>query len=106
MALLKEIVATFLDEYPKMFQDLDDAVRAKNAKEVQRLAHMIKGSMRYLGAQAAFDRANELETMGRESRLDGTAGALDILCDEVDRITPELTEFVATGQPRMPSPAP
>ncbi|MGE0759841.1 MAG: response regulator [Pirellulaceae bacterium] len=100
VALLKDIVATFLDECPKMFQDLDDAVRGGQAKEVQRLAHLIKGSMRYLGARTAFDQANELETMGRERRLEGTVTALDRLCDEVDRITPELNAFLAGGPAR------
>jgi HPt (histidine-containing phosphotransfer) domain-containing protein len=104
LELLKEIVSAFLDEYPKMLSDLTRAVHGKEAKEVQRLAHLIKGSMRYLGAKGAFERADELETMGRESQLDGTDVALDRLRDAVEQITPDLSEFVATGKPLLASP--
>jgi HPt (histidine-containing phosphotransfer) domain-containing protein len=96
--LLREIVTTFLDEYPRMYEALEGAVRDGQAKEIQRLAHLIKGSMRYLGARQAFDRADELETMGRESRLDGATDGLEQLRTEIEHITPELSRYVASGK--------
>jgi two-component system sensor histidine kinase/response regulator len=101
LELLKDIVVTFLDEYPRMLTELEQAVEAGNAKDVQRTAHLIKGSMRYLGAKNAYDRADELETMGREQRLSDINGALDKLRTEIDRLTPELIQFAATGKPSM-----
>lgn len=105
LGLLKDIVVTFLDEYPRMVSELRDAVSFSNAKEVQRLAHLVKGSMRYLGAKSAYDCADELERMGREARLAGAEAALDELCHEIARIEPELTQFVATGKPSLASAA-
>jgi HPt (histidine-containing phosphotransfer) domain-containing protein len=101
LELLKDIVVTFLDEYPRMLLELEHAVEAGNAKDVQRTAHLIKGSMRYLGAKNAYDRADELETMGREQRLSDIHGPLERLRTEIDRITPELAQFAATGKPSM-----
>jgi CheY-like chemotaxis protein len=97
--LLGVIVATFLEEYPRMLAELAEAVDRQHAKEIQRLAHLIKGSMRYLGARKAFDRADELEGMGRESRLDESAQALERLRAEIASIQPELSAFIARNQP-------
>ena len=99
--LLKDIVVTFLNEYPRMIGDLEHAVAVGCAKDVQRMAHLIKGSMRYLGAKNAYDRADELESMGREQRLSDVNGALDKLRAEIDQITPELAQFAATGKPSL-----
>jgi CheY-like chemotaxis protein len=104
--LLKEIVITFLDEYPRMLGELQDAVSTAKAKEVQRLAHLIKGSMRYLGAKRAYDCADHLERLGRESELSGAAASLERLSAEIDQVRPELERFAATGKPSLAAATP
>jgi len=98
VTLLRDLVATFLDECPRMLDGIQVAIRGSRQSEVQRIAHQLKGSMRYFGAKTAFDRADELETLGREGQLGNADHALLTLQFELDRIKPDLQEFATTGE--------
>src|SRR5712691_5423242 len=68
-ALLLEIAALFLEEYPELLARLAAAVSGHDAQTVERAAHSIKGSVANFGAQSAFQAALALEQMGRAERL-------------------------------------
>jgi HPt (histidine-containing phosphotransfer) domain-containing protein len=67
--LLKEIAVLFLDDYPKSLKELREAVKARDAKRVERSAHGLKGSVSNFGARPAVEAALQLETMGRAQKL-------------------------------------
>jgi PAS domain S-box-containing protein len=96
--LLKEIAETYLDEYPRMLQQVRDSIGDRDSTTLQRAAHTLKGSMRYFGATDAFDCAYELESMGREGRFEGADDALRRLESELEQIEPVLSEFAKTGR--------
>jgi HPt (histidine-containing phosphotransfer) domain-containing protein len=96
--LLKEIVEAFLDECPRLLENLRESIQQGDPAVLQRAAHTLKGSMRYLGAAEAYDRAYELECMGRDGRLSGASQQLQRLEEEIDRLKPVLTSFAKTGQ--------
>ena len=68
--LLKEIGALFLDEYPRVLNDIHRALAAGDAHTLERSAHGLKGSVANFGARAAVDAAFQLEQLGRAHKLD------------------------------------
>ena len=75
--LLDELTATFEAERPGWITSLRAALAAGDAAEVRRAAHSIAGAVGYLRAAGVRQRAIEIETMGREGRLDGAGAAID-----------------------------
>lgn len=98
IGLLRDIVKTFLDECPKMLDGIQQSLRGRQLRDLQRAAHTLKGSMRYFGAKAAFDRAYELECQARDGKLQTADEILESLRSEIDRIKPDLQVFATTGK--------
>jgi two-component system sensor histidine kinase/response regulator len=91
-ALLAEIVEVFLRDSPKQVAVLREAIDSRNAQRTERTAHGLKGALASLGAQAAHALAYELETLGRQTELDGAVAVLQQLEHELERITAFVTE--------------
>ena len=74
--LLRDVVDAFLQEGPRLLGELRKAAVDSDAEGLRRAVHTLKASLRYLGAETLFDRAVELEAIGREGRLADVAAAL------------------------------
>jgi len=88
--LLKEIALLFLDDYPKSLTELRQAVNAGDARQIERTAHGLKGSVSNFGAGPAVDAALELETMGRAQKLMEVEQVLRTLELALAALRPEL----------------
>ena len=91
--LLIEIAEIFVNEVPRMIEDLRSAVSDRAPTEVRLAAHSLKGSGQGIGAQRFFSIARQLEDMGREGRLDGAAETLAELEAEYLRVQAALREL-------------
>jgi HPt (histidine-containing phosphotransfer) domain-containing protein len=72
---------------------LEDASRAivdANPHAVERSAHRLKGSLSTMGATAAADTANRLESLTRDGALEGAAELCAQLCLEVTAVGQSL----------------
>lgn len=69
--LLKEIADIFLEDYPKVFAEIEAALACGDARRLEQSAHTLKGSAGNFGAKAVVETASRLEQMGRTGRLDG-----------------------------------
>ena len=96
IGLLRDIVATFLDECPRMLDGIQQSLRSNQFRDLQRTAHTLKGSMRYFGAKVAFDRAYELECQARDGQMQTADETLRSLRFELDQIQPRLRGLLAT----------
>jgi len=96
--LLAEIAQTFLEEVPKLLQQLQVAFSEQDGKTFQRAAHTLKGSLRYFGASEAFNVAYELECVGREARFKDAPELLAKVEAELKHIEPDLRNFLDTGE--------
>jgi len=74
--LLQELIQIFLEESPKLLSKLQKAVSDSDAEAVMQCAHSVKGELSCLGGDDAAKAAQELETMGRNKTLAGSAEAL------------------------------
>ena len=68
-AILADVATLFLEDCPKMLEEIQAAVAAGCAVDLHRAAHTLKGSLGYLGARAAEALAGQLETLGRSPAI-------------------------------------
>jgi len=88
--LLKEIAVLFMAEYPKVLDDLRAAASRGDAKNLERAAHGLKGSVSNFGAAPAVEAARVLEGMGRAEQLEEVAQVIHTLELALAALRPEL----------------
>ena len=76
-ALLCELLAIFVADGPVHLGTLRDAITHADAAELTRIAHMLKGELRTLGAPTAAALAEQLEDLGSAPDVD-VEGALTL----------------------------
>jgi signal transduction histidine kinase/DNA-binding response OmpR family regulator/HPt (histidine-containing phosphotransfer) domain-containing protein len=81
VALLREIIAAFADEYPSLLERIREGVAKGDAEAVQAGAHSLKGAVSNFGRSAARDLAERLETRGRNQNLVGA----EVLVEQLER---------------------
>src|ERR1700736_2300893 len=69
LALLCEVGIVFLKECPSALEELRDAVAVRNARDIERCAHSLKGSVSTFGSGAALLAVFEMEQHGRSHDL-------------------------------------
>jgi two-component system, sensor histidine kinase and response regulator len=92
--LLRDIAEAFLEEHPRRMDELRRAIDTADWELLHRAAHTIKGSMRYFGAHAVFDRAFGLEQLAAHQSLDGAEEILGLLKQELAKLVPHLINYV------------
>jgi HPt (histidine-containing phosphotransfer) domain-containing protein len=88
--LLKEIAQLFIDEYPRVLDQMRDAMARRDARGIERTAHGLKGSVSNFGAVTAFEAARTIETLGRAQRLDEVEHVVRTLELALAALRPEL----------------
>ena len=96
--LLRELIDLFVEDSQRLLEDLRETVRSRNAGEIERIAHTLKGSAGNFGAHATCEAALRLETMGRERTLSAADAACATLEAEVQRLRTALTAFRNTSE--------
>ena len=93
-ALLRDIAEAFLEEHPRRLDEIRKAIDTADWELLHRAAHTIKGSMRYFGAKAVFDRAFGLEQLAAQKSLEGAEEILGLLKQELAKLVPHLLNYV------------
>lgn len=91
--LLAQIIEIFLEECPKQVGEIREAVAAKDAPSLARLAHKLKGSVGNFAAKRAFEAALRLETICRKGDLSDVEEVSAQLEAEIGRLQPALREL-------------
>jgi signal transduction histidine kinase/CheY-like chemotaxis protein len=68
--LFHEVVEIFLTDGPKHIESLRRAITDRNAVDIERTSHGLKGELGYLGISEVSQKAGELEGMGRRRDLE------------------------------------
>ncbi|BDC50445.1 hypothetical protein F183_A27610 [Bryobacterales bacterium F-183] len=95
--LLREIAGLFLEDYPKLVENIKDALAAKDASGVERASHSLKGAVANFGAEPAYQAALALEKIGRSGSLQGAEEAYNALRGSLDQLEPELLALAGGG---------
>ena len=88
--LLAELLEIFLGECREMMAAVQSAVDAGDANRIERSAHSLKGALLNISAEAAAERALQLEQVGCAGELELASSLLDDLQEEIQRLEPEL----------------
>jgi two-component system, sensor histidine kinase and response regulator len=88
--LLREIAVLFIQECPRAFAQIQEAIACADAAKLENAAHALKGSVANFGARNAVEAAFRLEQMGRanemkdaEEMLGKLESALSAVCAEL-----------------------
>ncbi|MGB6200400.1 MAG: response regulator, partial [Candidatus Acidiferrales bacterium] len=100
-SLFADLAKLFCDESARMLSAIQDAIAKKNAGELHRAAHFLKGSVATFAAQPAFDAALKLEEIARSGNLTGAEDAYASLAEEVRRLRIALENRSASQAQRQ-----
>lgn len=67
LGLLRELLGTFLAEIPVLIRAVGEAIDRRNGEAVGEAAHKLKGVVRYLHMDRAFEQVQKLELFGRQA---------------------------------------
>jgi len=86
LELLCELIEVFLQDYPRMIEEVIEGLCAADVLKVKRGAHSIKGAVGILGGKAAFECALRLETMARQGDLSQAESAWLALREALEQL--------------------
>jgi HPt (histidine-containing phosphotransfer) domain-containing protein len=88
-----ELVATFLEEAPRMLEELRSAYAANDAERFKRTAHSLKSNANTFGALRFGAMARELEVSGLARVLAAGGDPVGRLAHEYPHVAAELAEL-------------
>ncbi len=90
--LLDQVIELFEGSYPQLLSDMDDAIASRNAENLRRSAHTLKGMVSNLGGEVLAQAAFEIEEMGREEVFDDIELKTDRVKELLDQFRTALRE--------------
>jgi histidine phosphotransfer protein HptB len=90
---VRELVATFLAEAPRMHDELRSALEAGSVERFRRAAHSLKSNSLTFGALGLGALARELEIGAKDAVAGSDAAKLDALLAEYARAAARLEEL-------------
>ena len=88
--LFRDMIAYFMDDYPRLLDQLRLGLLEDDARGVERSAHSLKGLASNCGSGPAARAASLVEDIGREGRLPEAAEAVERLVSELHRLRDAL----------------
>lgn len=92
--LLRELCEIFLEECPKLLQELRQGIAVADPEAVMRAAHSLKGELGYLGANVAAQVSRELEDMGHEKNMARVPEVFVVLERELGNVCVAIKDFM------------
>ncbi|MGD9300531.1 MAG: response regulator [Desulfobacterales bacterium] len=86
----KEVVDVFLDDYPKLIDDLRRADKETDSNTLMRAAHSLKGMLKNFQAEPAAEVAFKLETQGKAGNFDAVAETIEYLAGQIAGVDKNL----------------
>lgn len=94
--LLKELAGMFLEEYPKLLEEIRRGLSEQNAAAACNAAHQLKGLLAQFGAETARQAAYAVEQPARQSDLATTRQNFQLLEEAMRRVHPDLAQMAGT----------
>jgi CheY-like chemotaxis protein/HPt (histidine-containing phosphotransfer) domain-containing protein len=93
--LLRELIALFQEDGPRMLEQVREAVEAGDAAAVERAAHLLKGSACNFAADEVVRAARRMEDLGRAGDLSEAADALRSLDESLRSLLGALDSWLS-----------
>lgn len=91
--LINECFADFLEDWPVLFVEIENAILENDFKTLDSSTHKLKGTLKYLSAQTASNTAYAIESAGKQSDMAGAAEKLSKLKNECQRVVDYINNF-------------
>ncbi len=93
--LLRELIEVFLQERDEMLGAIRKAIETRDAKELRRASHSLKGALTHLGIPGPAEFARQIEDSATDSEVDWESSlqVLGKLEAEIQKVIPELNRF-------------
>jgi PAS domain S-box-containing protein len=95
--LLEELAGMFLEEYPKLLEEIRRGLGEQNATVASNAAHQLKGLLAQFGAETARQAAYAVEQPARQGDIAATRQNLQILEEAMRRVHPDLAQMAGSG---------
>lgn len=90
--LITELIDAFLADLEGRLRIIRQAIAAEDPSALQSAAHALKGSAGTVGATGLAHRCGELETLGREGRMEHARPLLD----DMTLLIPKVADALST----------
>jgi CheY-like chemotaxis protein len=98
-SILKEVIDVFLQDYPVMMRKLQAAIAIKNADEVEKRAHKLKGAVAVFEHQESYQNALELEKISRSKDLENA----EVIFNRLNRSLEVLEKLLKSTTDNSPA---
>jgi HPt (histidine-containing phosphotransfer) domain-containing protein len=95
--LLRELLALFFQEYPKLLEEISRAVDYRQAEQVERASHSLKSALLNLSAKRASEAAYQVERSGRSADFQEVTAAIPRLREELALLQHAMEQFLKTS---------
>ena len=96
-SLLVEIIGIYLQDGPRLLDEIRDAIAARDARRLALVAHQYKGTVLNLSAQPVATAAAQVEQIGRANDLSGIEAAMSHLEKVAAALESLLNRLETTG---------
>jgi CheY-like chemotaxis protein len=94
--LLQELAGMFLEEYPKLLEEIRLALAEEDVPKAGNAAHQLKGLLAQFGAETARLAAYAVEQPARQGDLAATRQNLQMLEEAMRRVHPDLLQMAGS----------
>ena len=98
--ILIQVCRTIIDKFPEELLRLETALRDKDFKTFERIAHSLKSSLKSIGAQKTAKLAYEIECAGADKQ-NTSPRLLDDFKKSITAVIQELSEYLAQNRYRL-----
>jgi two-component system, sensor histidine kinase and response regulator len=97
-AFLDEMTRLFLEDYPRLMEEIGAAVAGADPTRLTAAAHALKNWAGNFSALPAFEAVRALEALGRSGDLGPAGPAFATLRREIDRLVPALNSLLSESE--------
>jgi len=90
----KEVVEIFLDDYPRLLDNLRKSFKEGDCDVFMRSAHSLKGMLKNFRAENAAEVAFDLEKKGQEADLNGVQADIESLAAQIAEVDKTLRNMI------------
>ncbi|HEY8399619.1 MAG TPA: Hpt domain-containing protein [Cytophagaceae bacterium] len=91
---IEKMILVFVEETPKSFIEIKEAMVAGNRKQVSQIAHHLKTSAYFMGIQALYNHAQKLEYIYRGYEEGDAESLMKLIEESFNKASEELIFYI------------
>jgi PAS domain S-box-containing protein len=91
---LKEVIEVFIDDYPRLLDNLHHSLKEGDSDTFMRSAHSLKGMLKNFRAETAAEIAFDLEKKGKAADLKGVQADIERLAAQISEVDNTLRNMI------------